>query len=155
LAANALMRWLCRLNDTVFVSRSDRAKVPEQVEQVRSAIQETGALTIFPEGATHGGSEPAAFKSSLLSALAPLPDGISVQPLWLDYGADRPHVAWVGEETGLASYLKLTARKRPIALTPHVLPPLTGEALANRKKIAAAARDAIIAARERQGAVRS
>ncbi|MBV1686634.1 1-acyl-sn-glycerol-3-phosphate acyltransferase [Novosphingobium sp. G106] len=144
LAAVPVLRWLCRMNDTVFVARHDRASVAEQVAQVREAIRETGALAIFPEGTTSDGTDLLPFKSSLLSALDPLPPGIVVQPLWLDYGTEAADIAWVGEEHGLDNFLRILARWRPIALTLHFVAPLTGDALANRKTMAAGARAAIL-----------
>lgn len=149
LAAFPLLRWLCEMNDTVFVARHDRASVAAQVEQVREAIRDTGALTIFPEGTTSDGTGLLPFKSSLLSALDPLPAGITVQPVWLDYGAQAADIAWVGDEPGLDNFLRILARIRPVSLTVHFLPPLTGDALTNRKTIAAAAREAIVGAMER------
>ena len=146
LAANPLLRWLCRMNDTVFVARHDRASVATQVAQVREALRDTGALTIFPEGTTGDGASLLPFKSSLLSALDPRPEGIVVQPLWLDYGSDVSEIAWVGEEHGLDNFKRILARARPLRLTLHFLEPLEGEALANRKAIAAAAQAAILQA---------
>lgn len=146
LAAVPVLRWLCRMNDTVFVARHDRISVAEQVAQVRDAIRETGALAIFPEGTTSDGTDLLPFKSSLLSALDPLPPGIVVQPLWLDYGAEAADIAWIGEEHGLDNFLRILARWRPIALTVHFLAPLTDDALTNRKTMAAAARTAILGA---------
>ena len=43
-----IIGWLCRLNDTVFVSRSDRMAVAEQINELRDALEETWAITIFP-----------------------------------------------------------------------------------------------------------
>ena len=144
LAALPLLRWLCALNDTVFVARHDRASVAAQVEAVRAAIRDTGALTIFPEGTTSDGTALLRFKSSLLSALEPLPAGIAVRPVVLDYGALGPEIAWIGTEPGLANFMRIVARSKPIALTVRFLPCLAGEALANRKTIAAAAEAAIL-----------
>lgn len=146
LAAIGPLRWLCEMNDTVFVARHDRASVGRQVEQVRQAIRDTGALAIFPEGTTSDGTGLLPFKSSLLSALDPVPAGIVVQPIWLDYGPESAEIAWIGEEPGLDNFLRILARLRPLALTLHFLPPLAGEALTNRKTLAAGARDAILQA---------
>lgn len=143
LAAFPLLRWLCEMNDTVFVARHDRTSVAHQVAQVREAIRDTGALTIFPEGTTSDGTGLLPIKSSLLSALDPLPEGLAVQPLWLDYGPEVAELAWAGDEPGLDNFLRILARARPVALTLHFLPPLAGEALASRKTIAAAASAAI------------
>jgi lyso-ornithine lipid O-acyltransferase len=145
LASMPLLKWLCKMNDTVFVARHDRKSVARQVEDVRTAIRDTGALTIFPEGTTSDGTGLLPFKSSLLSALEPLPDGIAVQPVLLHFGPDAAEIAWVGEEHGLDNFLRLIARRRPIELTVHFLPILSGPELASRKTIAQAAREAMLA----------
>ena len=146
LASMPVLRWLCEMNDTVFVARHDRASVARQAEQVRSALSETGALAIFPEGTTSDGTGLLPFKSSLLSALDPLPAGIAVQPVVLDYGEEAATLAWVGEEHGLDNFKRILARARPVGLTIRFLTPLQGAALADRKTIATAAREAIAAA---------
>ena len=144
LAALPLLRWLCAMNDTVFVARHDRASVAAQVEAVREAIRDTGALTIFPEGTTSDGTALLRFKSSLLSALEPLPAGIGVRPVVLDYGAVGPEIAWIGTEPGLDNFMRIVARSKAITLKVRFLPCLAGEALANRKTVAAAAEAAIL-----------
>lgn len=143
LAGVPLVRWLCAMNDTVFVARHDRGSIHRQVEQVREAIRDTGALAIFPEGTTSDGTAMLPFKSSLLSALDPLPAGIVVQPVWLDYGRDSGRIAWVGDEHGLDNFLRILARAKPISLTVHFLPRLGSEHTRNRKTIAASAEQAI------------
>jgi 1-acyl-sn-glycerol-3-phosphate acyltransferase len=144
LASMPLLKWLCRMNRTVFIARHDRTSVAEQVETVRAALSDSGALTIFPEGTTSDGTGLLPFKSSLLSAFEPLPAGIAVQPVLLDYGHETTDVAWVGEEHGLDNFLRILARTKPVRLTVHFLAPLSGAALENRKSIAAAARDAML-----------
>ncbi len=146
LAAVPLLRWLCAMNDTVFIARHDRAGVARQVAQVREAIRDTGALAIFPEGTTSDGTAVLPFKSSLLSAIEPVPPGIAVQPVLLDYGREAAQIAWVGEESGVANFRRILARRRPLVLTISFLPPLAGGDLAGRKAVAAAARAAILAA---------
>jgi 1-acyl-sn-glycerol-3-phosphate acyltransferase len=143
------LRWLCGLNDTVFVARHERGSVAAQVAQIRTALSETGALTIFAEGTTSDGSGTLAFKSSLLSALEGdfEAEAIPVQPVWLDYGPETRQIAWVGDEPGLGNALRILARMRPVDLTIHFLPPLGPEDRADRKRMAAAARGAIEAAR--------
>ncbi len=144
LASMPVLKWLCAMNDTVFVARHDRASVAAQVEAVRTALSDTGALAVFPEGTTSDGTGLLPFKSSLLSALEPLPPGIAVQPVLLDYGCEAADIAWVGEEHGLHNLLRILARGRPVRLDVHFLPVLEGAALTNRKTIAAAAREALL-----------
>lgn len=145
LAQVTLIRHLCAMNDTVFIARHDRASVAEQVDQVRRAIAATGALTIFPEGTTSDGTGLLPFKSSLLAAAEQLPEGVPVQPVLLEYG-EAPEIAWVGDEPGVANFLRILARLRPVRLKLHFLPALEGSALADRKAIAAAAQRAICCA---------
>ena len=144
LASMPLLKWLCRMNRTVFVARHDRTSVADQVEAVRTALSDSGTLTIFPEGTTSDGTGLLPFKSSLLSAFEPLPAGIAVQPVLLDYGAEAADISWIGEEHGFDNFLRILARAHPVQLTIHYLPVLSGESLHNRKTIAQAARDAIL-----------
>lgn len=144
LASMPLLKWFCAMNDTVFVARHDRHSVARQVEAVRTALSDTGALAVFPEGTTSDGTGLLAFKSSLLSALEPLPPGIAVQPVLLDYGPEAADLAWVGEEHGLHNFLRILARRRPVRLDVHFLSVLEGEALTSRKTIAQAAREAML-----------
>ena len=143
LAAMPLLKWLCKMNDTVFVARHDRTSVAEQIEAVRGAIADMHTLTIFPEGTTSDGTGLLPFKSSLLSAFEPLPAGIVVQPVVLDYRPEAAHISWIGEEHGLDNFLRIMARRRPVAITITFLPGLADQQLLNRKTMAAAAREAI------------
>ncbi|MGX7952222.1 lysophospholipid acyltransferase family protein [Tsuneonella sp. HG249] len=145
LAAYPFLKWLCEMNDTVFIARHDRASVALQVQQIRAAMDQRGCLTLFPEGTTSDGTGLLPFKSSLLSALDPLPTGIVVQPVLLAY-EDAARIAWVGEEHGLDNFKRILARLRPVRLTLVFLEPLQGAALADRKAISAAARSEIAAA---------
>jgi lyso-ornithine lipid O-acyltransferase len=144
LASMPVLKWLCAMNDTVFVARYDRTTIAAQVEAVRTALSDTGALAVFPEGTTSDGTGLLPFKSSLLSALEPLPPGIAVQPVLLDYGPEAAELAWVGEEHGVHNFLRILARGRPVRIDVHFLPVLSGAALANRKAIAAAGREALL-----------
>ncbi|MFM5929474.1 MAG: lysophospholipid acyltransferase family protein [Novosphingobium sp.] len=144
LASTPLLKHLCAMNDTVFIARHDRTSVHQQVEDIRRAIRDTGALTIFPEGTTSDGTGLLPFKSSLLSALEPVPEGISVVPVLLDFGPEAASIAWVGEEHGVDNFLRILARRRPVRLTVHFLPALTGEQVRDRKAMASAARHALL-----------
>jgi 1-acyl-sn-glycerol-3-phosphate acyltransferase len=142
LAAFPFLKWLCEMNDTVFIARTDRSSIAAQVQQVRMAMDQRGSLTLFPEGTTSDGTGLLPFKSSLLSALDPLPRGAVVQPVLLAY-EDAARIAWIGEEHGLDNFKRILARLRPVRLTMKFLPPLDHAALGDRKAISAAARAAI------------
>lgn len=139
LAAFPFLKWLCEMNDTVFIARHDRKSVADQVQQVRAAMAQRGSLTLFPEGTTSDGTGLLPFKSALLSALDPLPPGAVVQPVLLAYD-DAARIAWVGEEHGLDNFKRILARLRPIRLTLVFLPPLEAHDLRDRKAISTTAR---------------
>ena len=144
LAGHGGLKWLCDQNDTVFITRDRRGSVAMQVEQVRAALGDR-PLTIFPEGTTNDGTALLPFRSSLLSAVEPLAHEVPIQPVALDYD-DAAYIAWFGDEPGLANVHRILARPGRIELTIRVLEPLSGEALANRKTMTAAAQAAIAAA---------
>lgn len=142
LASLPLLKFLCRLNETVFVARHDRASIGAQVGDVRAAIDNGGTLTLFAEGTTSDGTGLLPFKSALFSAVVPLPEGTAVQPVLLAYD-EAENIAWVGDDHGLDNFLRIMARLRPVRLVVHFLDPLEGPALADRKAMAAAAQAAI------------
>lgn len=142
LADHGFLKWLCEINETVLIARHRRSDVSRQAEDIRAAMNHGGTLTLFPEGTTSDGTGLLPFKSSLLGALEPLPDGAVVQPVLLHY-EDVPRIAWVGEEPGLDNFKRVLARLRPVRLEVRFLPPLAGDDLANRKTMTAAARAAL------------
>jgi 1-acyl-sn-glycerol-3-phosphate acyltransferase len=137
------LKWLCDQNETVFITREVRGSVANQVAQVRAALGER-PVTIFPEGTTNDGIALLPFRSSLLAAVEPLAHEVPVQPVALDY-ADAPEIAWFDGEAGMTNVRKILRRRRT-NLTIRFLEPLSGEALANRKTMTAAARHAIVKA---------
>ncbi len=143
LASVALLKWLCEMNDTIFIARHDRATIGTQIAALRAALAEKGKLCVFPEGTTSDGTALLPFKSALLGAIDPLAQGVTVQPVWVDYGALTTAIAWVGAEPGVANFKRILARAEPIELTIHFLEPLSATALANRKTMAMAAQEAI------------
>ncbi|WP_373488352.1 lysophospholipid acyltransferase family protein [Blastomonas sp.] len=138
--------WLCRLNNTVFVSRGNRMGIAGQINELREALVETWAITVFPEGTTSDGSGLLPFKSPLLQVLDPPPPGVMVQPLYLDYGTSAHDIAWVGEETAPNNALRLFTRRGSFAVTLHFLEPFSPADFPGRKAIAAEARARIAAA---------
>lgn len=139
LAGGGFVHWLCVQNDTLFVARKQGRHIAGQVDGVRALLARR-RVAIFPEGTTGDGRELLPFKSTLLAATEGA--AVAVQPVLLAY-RDADEVAWVGDEPGIANVKRMLARTRPIHLTLRFLPPLEGEALADRKAMAAAAQAAI------------
>ena len=146
LAGVPALKWLCEMNDTIFIARNDRTTIAAQVDMLRAALIAKGTITVFAEGTTSDGTALGPFKSALLAALDPLPPDITVQPVWLDYGPQSAAIAWVGAEPGVTNFKRILARTRPLELTIHFLEPLPAAALVNRKTIAGAAHGAIVQA---------
>ena len=143
LAGHPALEFLCRLNDTVFIARHQRGTVGGQVGQIAAALAGGRPLTVFPEGTTNDGTALLPFKSSLLSVAER--SGAQVVPVALDY-AEAPTLAWLGDEPGPKNFFDVLARRDPVRLRLTILPPLSGDAAANRKTMAHAARAAITAA---------
>lgn len=132
--------WLARLNDTVFVSRSDRLGVGEQVAALRAAIARHPMLTLFPEGTTTDGSHLLPFKAPLFAALDPPPPGMRIQPVVLDFDARGRKLAWIGTETAPENAWRVFSGKGSFGVTLHFLEPFDPAALPGRKAVSAECR---------------
>lgn len=140
LASVPVVGWLARLNRTVFVSRESRMAVADQAGALREALLDAWSVTIFPEGTTTDGHSLLPFKSSMLSALEPPPEGILVQPVVLDYGAMSEWIGWVGNEHGAHNAKRILARRGSYPVGVHFLEPFDPLLYGSRKGIAAEAR---------------
>lgn len=140
IAASPLVGWLAGLNRTVYVKRENRMGVAEQINQLRDALAETWAVTIFPEGTTTDGKSLLPFKTPMLRVLEPPPPGVMVQPVMLDYGAAGEDIGWIGQERGLNNAKRVLARKQRFRLRVHFLEPFDPRDFPGRKAIAAESR---------------
>ncbi|MEW4467169.1 lysophospholipid acyltransferase family protein [Parasphingorhabdus sp. JC815] len=131
--------WLCRINKTIFVSRTDRMRVNGQIDIIREAIEENYPITVFPEGTTGDGTDLLPFKPSLFQAMAPPPVPTMVQPMLLDYGKLNKEIAWVGDEPALVNAKRLFARIGIIPTTLYFLEPFDPSDFGDRKSISAEA----------------
>lgn len=146
-----LIGWLCKINNTIFVNRENRASVSNQVDDLRAAMTCDQPVTIFPEGTTHDGSGLLPFKPSLFAALVPPPAGMLVQPVYLSYGRHTPRVAWVGDEKVTENFWRLLSYLKPITATLHFLEPFDPLHYPDRKAISGEVRARIGAAMEGGG----
>ena len=135
-----IIGWLAKLNRTIFISRSEKQNVAQQVAELREAIAENWSVTLFPEGTTSDGRGLLPFKQSLFATLAPPPKPMMIQPVLLDFGANAPEIAWVGEETGWESAWRAFTRPGTYDVDVHFLEPFDPGALADRKVVCALAR---------------
>lgn len=138
-----LLRWLADENHTLYIERRDRRGVRAQAGEMTAALADHQPLALFPEGTTGDGETMLPFRPALLAAVAPAPEGTSVRPVAIDYGAMRRSLGWTDGESGKVNALRLLARRGHFAVTIHLLEPLLpGE---DRKAMARDAQAAIAA----------
>jgi lyso-ornithine lipid O-acyltransferase len=137
--------WLAAQNRTIFVSRSEKQSVSDQIAELREAIAENWSVTLFPEGTTSDGSGLLPLKPSLFATLSPPPKPMLIQPVWLDF-SDAPDVAWLGEETGWESAWRAFTRPGSYSVGVHFLEPFDPAAIGCRKLQCAEVRDRLLAA---------
>jgi 1-acyl-sn-glycerol-3-phosphate acyltransferase len=148
LARVPVIGWLCTLNNTLFVDRTARLGVADQIASLRDALAETWAITIFPEGTTGDGRTLAPFKAALLAVLDPPPPGVRVQPVLIDYGAAMADIAWLGDEPGAVNARRILSRRGSFTATLTFLEPFDPADYPGRKAIAAEARARMDAAKK-------
>lgn len=132
--------WLAGLNRTVYVKRENRLGVADQINQLRDALADNWAITVFPEGTTTDGKSLLPFKTPMLRVLEPPPPGVLVQPVMLDYGTVGEELGWIGQEGGLNNAKRVLARAGSFELRIHFLEPFRPEDFPGRKAIAAESR---------------
>lgn len=135
--------WLATLNNSVYVQRENRLDVGSQRDAIQAALVTRQAIALFPEGTTGDGRALLPFRSSLIASVTPPPQGISIQPVAIDYGPSAGDIGWVGEETFGANALRVLARGGRFTVTLRFLEPLDHADFTNRKSIAAHSREAI------------
>ena len=150
IGAAPVVGWLAGLNRTVYVKRENRLGVAEQIDQLRDALEENWAITVFPEGTTTDGKSLLPFKTPMLRVLEPPPPGVMVQPVLLDYGAASEEIGWIGQERGLDNARRILSRPGTFELKVHFLEPFDPRDFPGRKAIAAESRrrieEALVAA---------
>jgi lyso-ornithine lipid O-acyltransferase len=141
-----IIGWLARFNRTIFISRTEKQNVANQIAELREAIAENWSVTLFPEGTTSDGRGLLPFKQSLFETLAPPPKAMMIQPVLLDFGNVAPDIAWLGEETGWQSAWRAFTRPGSYDVGVHYLEPFDPSTLADRKAVSALARARLAAA---------
>lgn len=132
--------WLARQNNTLFVARTDRRGIAGQVGELHRALERHQPVALFAEGTTGDGRTLLPFKAALLAGIMPPPRALRVQPVFIDYGAAAPEIAWTDDESSGANALRLLGRKGRLDVTIHFLTPFDPSEHPDRKAVAAEAR---------------
>lgn len=138
------LRWLADQNATIYIDRADRRSIHGQVASLADGLKRHAPLVLFPEGTVGDGGRLLPFKPSLLSAVAPPPEGVVIRPVAIDYGALAPVIGWGTGEPGIANVLRVLGRKGRLPVTVRLLGAIAPDP--DRKLMARAAHDAIAAA---------
>lgn len=137
---HGFIHWLADQNDTIYVRRDHRRGAPGQAEAIARKLRDPQPLALFPEGTTGPGTHLLPFRSTLFSAVAPIPEGVEVRPVAIDYGEAAAEFGW-HDEPGTKNLLRTLGRSGSTPVTVRLLDPL--EPMQDRKALARAARDAI------------
>ena len=135
--------WLARLNNTVFVARTERKAVRGQADELRAALIRDQPVALFPEGTTSDGRTLLPFRASLFASVSPAPPGVMVQPVAIDYGAAAAEIAWIGDEPAGANAKRILSRPGTNEVTLRFLEPIDPASFPHRKALAEAARSRI------------
>ena len=138
--------WLAGLNDTLYVVRAARQEVQAQADQIRNALAAGRAVALFPEGTVDSTRNVLPFRAGLFVSLFPPLSGVAVQPVAIDYGEAVADIAWLDGESTAANARRILSRRGTLPVTLTFLAPLDPAAAGDRKALAAAARQKIVAA---------
>ena len=128
-AQDGIARWpilctICKLNDTIFVTRSDRIGVVDQINEMRKQFLRHRKLVLFPKGTCGDGRRLLPFKAPLFTMLTPSPPGAVLQPVVIDCDEAGRELAWLGMETGAENSWRLLAREGSWEARVHFFAPL-------------------------------
>ncbi|MES2903675.1 MAG: lysophospholipid acyltransferase family protein [Pseudomonadota bacterium] len=135
------LRWVADQNRTIYVDRADRRQIHDQAQAVLDGLKRDQPLALFPEGTVGDGGTLLPFKPSLLSAVAPPPEGVTLRPVAIDYHGRAHMLGWAPGEHGLDNALRILGRRGRLPVTVRLLEPL--DPSPDRKIIARAAHDRV------------
>lgn len=141
-----MVGWMAGLNATLYVVRTARHEVRGQADQIRDKLAEGGKVALFPEGTIDGSRDVLPFRASLFASLYPPIPAVVVQPVALDYGEATAFIAWTDEESTADNVRRMLSRPGTIPVTLTFLAPIEPAAAEDRKALAAASREEIVAA---------
>jgi 1-acyl-sn-glycerol-3-phosphate acyltransferase len=141
-----MVGWLAGLNATLYVVRAARHQVQAQADQIRDKLAGGGKVALFPEGTVDGTRDVLPFRASLFASLYPPIPAVVLQPIALDYGDATGDIAWLEDESTPNNVRRILARAGTIPVSLTFLAPIDPATVEDRKALAAAAREEIVAA---------
>lgn len=135
------LKWVADQNHTIYVDRAERRAIHDQSRSILDGLKRDQPLALFPEGTVGDGGTLLPFKPSLLSAVAPPPEGVTLRPVGIDYRGRAHVLGWARGEHGLDNALRILGRKGRLPVTVRLLGAIASSP--DRKVIARAAHDAV------------
>lgn len=150
--------WLAKLQNTIFINRSQRRATRDSASEIIARLREGANVVIFAEGTSSDGNQVLPFKTSLFAAAKPrgedadqLREGIYVQTAAIGYTHQqglplgrrgRPIVAWYGDME-IAGHAWQLLKRGPLDVHVRVGEPVRLDAFAGRKELARFAEDQV------------
>jgi 1-acyl-sn-glycerol-3-phosphate acyltransferase len=141
-----LVGWLAARNETVFLHRGSRGHAKVINGEIAALLGRRRHVAIFPEGTTTDGSHVLGFHAALLQPA--IQAGATIQPLAIAYrlpdGSFTRAAAYDGDVSLLECIQAIVAEPQIVARI-RVAPPISTVELPDRRVLAHAAREAIMA----------
>jgi 1-acyl-sn-glycerol-3-phosphate acyltransferase len=141
-----LVGWLASKNETVFLRRGSRGHARIVNGEIAGLLRRQRHVAIFPEGTTTDGSHVLGFHAALLQPA--IEAGATIQPLAIAYrlpdGRFTRAAAYDGD-VSLVECIQAIVAEPEIVARIRVAPPMSTVDLPDRKALAHAAREAIMA----------
>lgn len=120
--------YLSKLQNTIFVNRTDRRQVGKQTNEITDCLETGKDVILFAEGTSNDGNRILKFKSSLFAVAKPTEKiRPAVQPVTIYYNKlygmplgrrNRPFLAWYGD-MDLIPHLKDIFNLGPVEVIVH------------------------------------
>jgi 1-acyl-sn-glycerol-3-phosphate acyltransferase len=151
------VKWLAKLQRSVFVDRTRRSEVTDKANEILSRLKAGDHVVLFAEGTSSDGNSVVPFKTPLFAAVKPTRGGdplgadLCAQTLALTYTKlhglplcrrGRPVVAWYGD-MDLASHAWRLLGLGPLDAHIRIGPPVPLDDFADRKALARYAEDKV------------
>lgn len=141
-----LVGWLASRNETVFLRRGSRGHAKIVNGEIAGLLGSQRHVAIFPEGTTTDGSHVQGFHAALLQPA--IEAGAAIQPLAIAYrlpdGSFTRAAAYDGDVSLLECIQAIVAEPLIVARI-RVAPPISTAEMPDRRALAHAAREAIVA----------
>jgi 1-acyl-sn-glycerol-3-phosphate acyltransferase len=150
------VKWLARLQRSVFVDRNRRAEVGDKANEILERLAAGDHIVLFAEGTSSDGNSVVPFKTALFAAAKPaggakLGAKVSAQTLAIAYPKiyglplcrrGRHVIAWYGD-MDMASHAWRLLGLGPIDANIRIGPPVPLDAFPDRKALARYAEDKV------------